>query len=162
MKRTVLLSALTLAMAAPALAQDASPDGQLVEGMLACILGKGDVAATEAIFTSFGWTSEADAETGLVSFYPAAGEETFAYMSAAGEFCQAESLTIGTEAAFQAALISMQGAEITVTANETDDLGCDGARLSTGALLSLTSGGNDPTCNSDTNSALRAIFAPAP
>lgn len=161
MKRSILMSAVTLALAAPALAQDATPEGQLVEGMLACILGKGDVAATEAILAPFGWTSEVDAEAGIVNFYPGVGEATYAYMSTTGEFCQAESMTIGTEAAFQIALAGMEGAEVTVTANEKDDLGCDGARLSTGALLSLTSGGNDPTCNSDANSALRAIFVPA-
>ena len=159
MKRIVLMA--TLALAAPAAAQDATPEGQLVEGLLACIFGNGDVAATEAILAPFGWTSETDADAGMVSFYPAVGEATYVYMSTAGEFCQAESLTLGTEAAFQAAQAGMQGAEITVTANEKDELGCDGARLSTGALLSLTSGGNDPTCDSDTDSALRAIFAPA-
>lgn len=160
MNRSVLMVA--LALASPAVAQDATPEGQLVEGMLACILGQGDVAATEAILAPFGWTSEADAETGLVGFFPGVGEQTYVYMSAEGDFCQAESLAIGTEAAFQVALAGMEGAEITVTANETDDLGCEAARLSTGALLSLTSGGNDPTCDSATDSALRAIFAPAP
>jgi hypothetical protein len=83
-------------------------------------------------------------------------------MGTDGSYCQAESLVIGTEAAFQVALAALEGAELEVAANEKDDLGCDGARLANGVLLSLTSGGNDPTCTSDTDSALRAIFAPAP
>lgn len=160
MKRSVMIVALSLAT--PAMAQDATPEGQLVEGMLACVLGGGDVAATEAILAPLGWTGQADDETGLVGFLPGVGESTFVYMSGDGSFCQAESLALGTEAAFQVALAAMEGAEITVTANETDDLGCEAARLSTGALLSLTSGGNDPVCDSDTDSALRAIFDAAP
>ncbi len=162
MKYLVLLAA--LATATPALAQDATPEGQLVEGMLACILGGGDVAATEAILAPFGWTTDAESEAdmGLVSFLPAVGEATWVYMGTDGSFCQAESTVIGTEKAFQVALASLEGAELAVTANEKDDLGCDGARLANGVLLSLTSGGNDPTCASDTDSALRAIFAPAP
>jgi hypothetical protein len=156
----ILRPALFLALSATAtLAQDASPEGQLVEGYLACALGSGDWNITVSTLGLYGWTSEEDTEMGLVNFQPGVGEATFAYMSLTPDFCHIESLALGTDRAAELLEFAVANSgQLTVESSETDAEGCAILMLSNGVAVALTSGGNDPVCTSDTDSGVRFFF----
>lgn len=163
--KSPLICALALAaFGAPAFAQDPDerPEYQFLEGITACLMGEGDVEKTTAALAAFGWTAEAQAEMGLVEFVPAVGEATFAYMSDAVEFCQIESTVMGTRVAEgMLELYLADGSDPVLTAEfGTTADGCAMYTLSNGVVVEVTSGGNDPICQSETNSALRFLFTP--
>lgn len=160
----ILRPALLLALSATAaLAQDASPDGQLIEGYLACALGGGDWNTTVPMLGLYGWTSEEDTEMGLVNFQPGVGEATFAYMSLEPGFCHVESLAFGTDKAAELLAFSVASSgQITVEGTETSPDGCVTVTLSNGVVAVVTSGGNDPVCTSDTDSGVRFYFGDGP
>jgi hypothetical protein len=140
----ILRLALALLLATPALAQDADPRNQLVEGYMGCMSGGGDADLTGEMLEALFWTREDDAEMGLVTFLPGAGDSTLVYMADDGSFCHVESLTVGEE-----------GAPFDYS---KDDMGCTRLDFETGVQATITSGGNDPTCGSDTDSGVRFTF----
>ena len=151
-------AALLALLATPALAQDADPAGQLVEGYMACLHGGGDVAATEAILTEVGWARGEGGEDGLVYFNPGVGEDTQIYMADDGSFCHVESFSVGTEAASQILIATSEGDDSIPFEPSKDEDGCTQFIFAEKVSATLTSGGNDPVCASDTDSGVR--FAP--
>ena len=159
-KTTLTLFAALLA-ASPAMAQlSDDPAYAMLDAIGACMLGNGQVEPTTKAFADIGWTAEADSEMGLVNFQPGKGDKTFGYMSDKVDFCQAESLAIGTDDAQTMFNLFLMGGNsgIEVTASGTDTDGCTTHTLSTGAVATITSGGNDPVCASEENSAVRFAF----
>lgn len=151
-------AALLALLATPAMAQDADPAGQLVEGYMACLHGGGDVATTEGILSGLGWAQGEAGEDGLVYFNPAVGENTQIYMADDGSFCHVESFSVGTEAA---SLILTAAAESDASIPfepAKDAAGCTQLIFGGQVSATLTSGGNDPVCASDSDSGVR--FAP--
>jgi hypothetical protein len=152
--------ALTLALLAPlpALAQDADPSNQLIEGYVACAMGEGLPDKTVTTLTLYGWTSEEDAEMGIVTFRPGVGTDTFAYMSLTPGYCHVESTSIGTDRALELmGFVGMSG-QVAVEDTVTDANGCVTVTLSNGVVAVITSGGNDPVCTSDSDSGVRFYF----
>lgn len=147
-------------LASPALAQDADPRNQLVEGYMACMSGGGEVAATEAMLTALAWTRNDDGEDGLVYFNPGVGEDTIVYMGDDGSFCHVESLAVDSATASEILAASLGGEEGAPFDYSKDDMGCTRLDFETGVSATITSGGNDPTCASDTDSGVR--FEPTP
>jgi hypothetical protein len=145
---------LGLAGAPAALAQDSDPVGQMVEGYVACLMGAGVAELVESLFDESGWTS-APGMDGLTDFRPAAGEATFAYMADDGSFCHVESTVVDSATASEVLAITLERAEEADVTFETDDMGCAVLRLQDGRSITITSGGNDPTCGSDTDSGVR-------
>ena len=145
-------------LAAPAMAQDADPAGQLVEAYVACLHGGGDVATTEGILTGLGWARGEAGEDGRVYFNPSVGEDTQVYMAEDGSFCHAESFSVGTEAASQILIASVESNGNPPYEPSKDEAGCTQLIFAGQVSATLTSGGNDPVCASDTDSGVR--FAP--
>lgn len=146
-------------LAAPALAQDERPPYQMLEGIEACLMGAGEVPATSAIFTKAGWTVDAEFEVGAVDFRPGLGQDTFAFMSDAIDYCHVESMALGTDAA--AGMLELFLAEngLTVTGTGASEfLGCPTQTLSNGVVVEVTSAGNDPVCADGGTSGLRFLF----
>lgn len=135
-------------------AQDADPVGQLVEGYVACLLGEGDPDIVDALFADSGWTS-GPGEDGLISFAPGSGEASFAYMADDGSFCHVESMVVDSATASEVLATTLQSAGQTGIEYEKDDMGCTLLRLADGRGITITSGGNDPNCGSDTDSGVR-------
>jgi hypothetical protein len=157
------LSALALlTFAAPAFAADERPEYQILEGIEGCIIGAGEVDETEAVLTPYEWKLAEGSDHGISEFVPAIGEETFIYMSHGVDFCQVESTTLGTT--YPASMLELfilddrGGHGLTITATGTDAEGCATTTLSNGVVATITSGGNDPTCTSETDSAVRFVF----
>jgi hypothetical protein len=154
----ILRPAIALLLASPALAQDADPSNQLIEGYIACAMGEGLPDKTVTPLGLYGWTSEEDTEMGMVNFQPGTGTETFAYMSLTPDYCHVESLTLGTARALELlGYLSFSG-QVSVEATETDENGCTTVTLSNGVTAAITSGGNDPVCTSETDSGVRFLF----
>lgn len=152
------LLALALLAPLPALAVDADPSNQLIEGYVACAMGEGLPDKTVTALGLYGWTSEEDAGMGVVNFRPGVGEDTFAYMSLTPDFCHVESTSIGTARALELmGYVDMSG-QVSVDATETDANGCTTLTLSNGVVAVVTSGGNDPVCTSETDSGVRFYF----
>lgn len=152
-----LVTAVALA-ATPLAAQDADPRNQLVEGYLACMSGGGDADLTASMLDALFWTREDDSEMGLITFYPGAGESTFVYMGDDGSFCHVESLTVDSATASEILAASLGGEEGAPFDYSKDDMGCTRLEFDTGVQATITSGGNDPTCGSDTDSGVRFTY----
>lgn len=156
-----LRPALFLALSAKAaLAEpDASPDGQLIEGYLACAMGGGDWNTTVPMLGLYGWTSKEDSDMGLVNFQPGVGTDTFAYMSLTPGFCHVESIALGTGKAAELLVSSIASSgQIAVDSIEPSPDGCVTVTLSNSVVAVVTSGGNDPVCTSDKDSGVRFYF----
>jgi hypothetical protein len=148
-------AAILTLLAAPAMAQDADPAGQLVEAYVACLHGGGEVATTEGILTGLGWARAEAGEDGLVYFIPSVGEDTQVYMADDGSFCHAESFSVGTEAAAQILLAAVESDGNPPYEPSQDEAGCSQLIFAGQVSATLTSGGNDPVCASDSDSAVR-------
>ena len=152
-----LAFALALLAPLPAVAQDADPANQLLEGYVACAMGEGLAEKTVTALGLYGWTHEEDSEAGIVSFQPGVGKDTFAYMSAEPGYCHVESTTLGTTRALELmGYLSFSG--LTLDSTETNEDGCSTITLSNGVVAIITSGGNDPVCTADANSGVRFYF----
>ncbi len=153
-------AALLVLLASPALAQDADPRNQLVEGYMACMSGGDQVDLTEAMLTSLFWTRNDDGEDGLVYFNPGVGEDTLVYMAEDGSFCHVESLSVDSATASEILAASLGAPDGAPFVYSKDDMGCTRLDFDTGVSATITSGGNDPTCASETDSGVR--FEPTP
>jgi hypothetical protein len=153
--RTAALLAL---LSSPAFAQDADPRNQLVEGYMACMSGGGQVDLTESMLTALFWTRNDDGEDGLVYFNPGVGEDTLVYMANDGSFCHVESLTVDSATASEILAASLGGPEGAPFEYSKDDVGCTRLDFETGVTATITSGGNDPICGSETDSGVRFAF----
>lgn len=155
MIRTAVLLAL---FAAPAAAQDADPAGQLVEGYIACYMGHGAPDTVAPNLGLYGWTHEAG-EDGITTALPGIGGDSFVLIANDASFCHVESMTLGTTKAAEVLAVALQGANVTLPERTTGPDGCATYDLGDGVTATLTSGGNDPTCTSDTDSGVRFDFA---
>jgi hypothetical protein len=151
--------ALLALLASPALAQDADPKNQLVEGYMACMSGGGQVDLTQALLVEgLQWTRSDDGEDGLVYFYPGAGEDSFVYMAEDGSFCHVESTSVDSATASEILAITLAPPEGAAFDYSKDDMGCTRLDFETGVTATITSGGNDPICGSESDSAVRFAF----
>jgi hypothetical protein len=155
MIRTATLLAL---LSSPAFAQDADPRNQLVEGYMACMSGGGQVDLTESMLTALFWTRNDAGEDGLVYFYPGVGEDTVVYMADDGSFCHVESLSVDSATASEILAASLGGPEGAPFEYSKDEAGCTRLDFETGVMATITSGGNDPICGSETDSGVRFAF----
>lgn len=152
------LTLLTL-LSSPATAQDADPNNQLVEGYLACMSGGGYVDLTQNMLVdALFWTRNDEGEDGLVYFYPATGENTFVYIATDGSFCHVESTTVDSATASEILSASLGPPEGAPFYYSKDDMGCTRLDFDTGVTATITSGGNDPICGSDSDSGVRFDF----
>lgn len=151
------LALLTL-LASPALAQDTDPRHQLAEGYMACMSGGGQVDLTAAMLDAVAWTREDSDEEGLV-YFTANGEATFAYMAQDGSFCHVESTRIDSATSSEILATTLAPPEGAPFTYSKDDMGCTRLDFDTGVTATITSGGNDPTCGSETDSGVRFQFA---
>lgn len=157
MIRFVLLAAV---LATPAFAQDADPANQLVEGYMACMSGGGQVDLTQAMLEAAQWTRSEGGEEGLIYFNPGVGEDSFIMMADDGSFCHVESTSIGSATASEIVAAALGGEEGAPFVISKDDMGCTRLDFDTGVSATITSGGNDPTCGSDTDSGVRFEATP--
>lgn len=155
----IRLVALLTLLAAPAVAQDADPRHQLAEGYMACMSGGGQVDLTAGVLTASGWTRDNSDEEGLVYFYPASGDATVVYMADDGSFCHVESTTIDSATASEILAKTLAPPEGAPFDYSKDDMGCTMLDFNTSVTATITSGGNDPTCGSETDSGVRFQFA---
>lgn len=155
-----MLTRLTLALflATPAAAQDADPRNQLVEGYMACMSSGGDVEMTAEMLNTLFWSREDDSEMGLVTFLPGTDDSTLVYMADDGSFCHVESLTVDSATASEILAAALGGDEGAPFDYSKDDMGCTRLDFETGVQATITSGGNDPTCGSDTDSGVRFTY----
>lgn len=158
MIRTLSLIAL---IGAPAFAQDADPNNQLVEGFMACVSAGGDLTMTQALLEAAQWTRSEDFEDGLIYFFPGTGEDSFVYMAKDESFCHVESTSVGSADTSNILVSLLEAPEGVSFVTATDEMGCVRLDLETGVTATITSGGNDPMCESQSNSAVRFDFSKA-
>ncbi len=91
---------------------------------------------------------------GLGFLYPPKDSQVFITVALDQSFCQVESATIDSATASEhlRAFLEEAGAEIEYN---KDEMGCTQFGLGEGYAVTITSAGNDPTCGSEVNSALR-------
>lgn len=163
-------SLLALVLAAPAAAESpapiaagltdllagfASPEAGavLAAGYAACLAGDGQAAATAAFFAGAGWARQDDPEMGTIDF--AAPDHGLTAMIWDSEgFCMVDSATLGTDRA-RAELARVTAAAGLDPQPVEPDAYCPLVDLRPGLRAELTSSGQDPVCDSDTDSAVR-------
>ncbi|MFN4203954.1 MAG: hypothetical protein ACK4GM_12920 [Tabrizicola sp.] len=162
---------LALSLSTPALAQDygvvnfmardladSDPIKAYRSAVAACLVGKGDPAATTARFTEAGWTVTEDAEMGLTQI---ASPDPGLYVLTAsdGSFCAAYSETLGTDEGIANVQI-VAGAGGFSLASLDNPMGCIAFQLAPGVQGEITSSGNDPVCTDAATSSVRFTFGP--
>jgi hypothetical protein len=129
----------------------------LTSGIKSCMAAAGDAGAISAAFVAAGWTREEGGEEGLIDFSApvASNDQAFAFIADDGSFCHVESLNIGSAALAKilATTLKSEGWETAEPGKDAD--GCTLIDLGDSITATLTSGGNDPTCTSETDSAVR-------
>jgi hypothetical protein len=159
MRRLLILATLLApAFAAPAMAQDADPANQITEGVLACLSGGGDIGLTGEMLDAMFWSDDGEGEEGLFYFTPGAGEDTFIYMAGDGSFCHVESMVLDSATTSEILAATLESQEGTSFFYSQDEAGCTRLDLESGVTVTITSGGNDPTCASETDAGLRFAF----
>lgn len=159
MRRLLMLAALAApALSGPAMAQDASPANQIVEGVLACLSGGGDTGLTGDMLDALFWSADGEGEDGLFYFTPGAGEDTFIYIAGDGSFCHVESTSLDSATTSEILAATLESQEGTSFFYSQDEQGCTRLDLESGVTVTITSGGNDPTCASETDAGLRFAF----
>ena len=153
----IRIATLLAVLSGPALAQGA-PTDQITTGYLACLTGNGDVELTETLLEAAGWVTSTDGEDGLIYYYPKDTDQTVVYMSDDGAFCHVESMVVDSATASEFLAVALQTEAGAPYDYSKDDMGCTRLDLETGVTATITSGGNDPTCGSDTDSAVRFEF----
>ena len=148
-----------LLLATPALAQDADPTSQLVEGYITCFMAHGDPGIVAPNLGLYGWTHDAP-QDGIAIALPGAGDATFILIAEDASFCHVESMEVGTQKAAETLALALQGAATALPDPGTDAMGCTLYDLGQGITATLTSGGTEPVCASDTTSTVRFDFAP--
>jgi hypothetical protein len=165
--RLALMAAAAL-LPLPALAADAdlaaishdlalkAESGGYAAAIAACILGKGDPKATERLFTTGGWAASRDDEMGEIDLTSPANDLT-AMIATDGGFCQVSSEAIGTGPVMDAVTAVLAATSDSATTVK-DVIGCTAFVPMKGLQVGVSSSGNDPTCQSDTTSAVRVEF----
>jgi hypothetical protein len=161
---------LALLLAAPASAQewatvefiardlaDSDPIKAYRAAAAACLAGRGDPAATAALFTDAGWTLTKDSEPGLDAF-DSADPNLYVLASADGSFCAAYSEALGTDSAVGNVMTIAGAAGLALDPAQDSD--CTILRLAPEVTAEITSSGNDPVCFDETTSSVRFIFGP--
>jgi hypothetical protein len=142
-------------LAAP-LSARADEAANLREGIEGCYntVGEDATVTHDLMFETFGWEGDTDPEMGLGFLYPQKDSQVFITVALDGSFCQVESATIDSASASEQLrrVLDQFGQEVEY---DKDDMGCTRLNLGDGYAVTITSGGNDPTCGSDENSALR-------
>jgi hypothetical protein len=150
---------LALVMIAAPLSAGADEVGFLREGIEGCYttIGEDATVTHDLMFESYGWEGDTDPEMGLGFLYPPADSQVFITVALDGSFCQVESATIDSATASEhlRAVLDQFGQEVEY---DKDDMGCTRLTLGDGYAATITSAGNDPTCGSDENSALRFTY----
>ena len=108
----------------------------------------------------YGWI-HGEPTDGIAIAQPGVGGDTFALIADDASFCHVESMTIGTQKAAETLALALPAAGTTLPDPGTDAAGCALYDLGSGITATLTSGGAEPTCTSDTTSTVRFDFAPA-
>lgn len=162
-----LTLALVLALPVPAIAQDvamlefslrdlddATDLAVLRAAGAACILGAGDADATAAYFTEAGWSRSDDTEMGIVSLAPPAGNVAVTLYDG-GRICDVSSEVWGFATAIGALQILSGMAGLGLDSDQNAE--CTTIRLTDSVTATITSTGQDPVCDSETNSSTRYI-----
>lgn len=149
------LLALTLLAPAAAAADTAARFDQGIDGCYSTI-GDGGRQTAEYLADA-GWNGDADDEMGLGWLYPEGSEDPFITVAVDGSFCQIESARLGSEAAAGLLRTYLEAAGQDFDPDK-DEMGCTRFDLGDGYAVTITSGGDDPTCASDKNSALRFTY----
>lgn len=150
--RLPLLTLLAVLSGAGAgMAQDT---GNLAQGFKACMAAAGDPDAISAAFGDAGWTAEPNAEEGLIYFAAPGDDQTLAYIADNGSFCHVESLNTDSATVSELLATTLQSEGWAADYGKNSD-GCTQLDLGDSITATITSGGNDPTCGSDTDGAVR-------
>ena len=148
-------------LASPAFAQDTGPREQMAEGFMACMSGGGRLDLTESMLAdAMSWTRD-DGEEGLLYFYPGDSDSTFVILARDGSFCHVESMVIDSSTAAQLLAVTLAPPDGAPFVYSKTDMGCTRLDFDTGVMATITSGGNDPVCGSETDSAVRFEFSAA-
>jgi hypothetical protein len=164
MMRPLTLSVL-LALPVPVLAQDtmmlefalrdlddATESTVLRAAGAACILGAGNVDAIATPFTDAGWSREDDADMGIVSLTPPAGDVAVTLYDD-GTICEVASEVWGFATALGALQILAGTAGLSMDSDQNAE--CTTIFLTDSITATVTSTGQDPVCASETNSSIR-------
>ena len=155
--RNLLVSTATfLALSGAAMANAAD---EMELGMAACLYNGGDAQSVYDSLVEFGWDGDADDEAGVGYIYPEGSENTVLTVALDGSWCNVESFVQSSEdSAMQLlGLIEGDGGNYDVSYDK-DEMGCTQFGLGDGWKVTVLSGGQDPICGAEDNSAVRFEF----
>jgi len=153
--RIVFATLTLLTLPASALADAA---GEMRQGIEACLYNGGDAVATHDYLAEQGWSGDADDEQGIGYVYPEGSDATVVTVALDGIWCNVESFTQSSEATAMQLLALIENDSNYDISYDKDDMGCTQFGLGDGWSATILSGGQDPICGADDNSAVRFQF----
>ncbi len=121
----------------------------------ACIVGDGDPETTAALFTDAGWVRQDDDEMGVVEL--SADPAFYVTLYDAGRICSVGSSADSTHKA-TFTLQTLANFANLPTVPIPDELDCTAFSIGDTARAYVSGGGQDPVCDSDTDSEIRFTF----
>jgi len=155
-------SAFALGLACLALApMDALADAALEmdQGISACLFLGDDAQNVHKTLSAQGWEGDVDNEAGVGYIYPNGSEATVVTVGMDGTWCNVESFVQSSEKSAMQLRDYLEGPDSPFEVSyDKSDMGCTQFGLGDGWSATVLSGGQDPICGADTNSAVRIEY----
>lgn len=132
---------------------------EMDQGISACLFYGDDAQKVHETLSAFGWEGDVDNEAGIGYIYPEGSEATVVTVGMDGTWCNVESFAQSSEASAMQLLAYLEGPDSQFEVSyDKSEMGCTQFGIGDGWSVTILSGGQDPICGSDTNSAVRVEY----
>jgi hypothetical protein len=150
--------ALGLACLAP-LPAFADAAREMDQGISACLFYGDDAQKVHETLSAEGWEGDVDNEAGIGYIYPNGSEATVVTVGMDGTWCNVESFVQSSEKSAMQLLAYLEGPESPFEVSyDKSEMGCTQFGIGDGWAVSILSGGQDPICGAEDNSAVRVEY----
>jgi hypothetical protein len=148
----VFTAAALLCAALPAQANNTADLKNAIDGCYATV-GDSGQATFDYMSQNFGWDGDADTEAGVGYIYAPGTENTSILVALDGSFCRVDTQVIDSATASEHLRAYLEAAGSEIEYNKTEE-GCTSFGLGSGYDVTITGGGQDPMCGSETDASL--------
>lgn len=132
---------------------------EMDQGISACLFYGDDPQKVHETLSALGWEGDVDNEAGIGYVYPAGSEATVVTVGMDGTWCNVESFAQSSEASAMQLLTYLEGPDSQFEVSyDKSEMGCTQFGIGDGWSATILSGGQDPICGSESNSAVRVEY----
>jgi hypothetical protein len=132
---------------------------EMDQGISACLFYGDDAQKVHETLSAEGWEGDVDNEAGIGYIYPNGSEATVVTVGMDGTWCNVESFVQSSEKSAMQLLAYLEGPESPFEVSyDKSEMGCTQFGIGDGWAVSILSGGQDPICGAEDNSAVRVEY----